>query len=45
LLDEMEQESKQEWIVVKERVTGALKRYIKKKMERRPMIIPIIIEM
>lgn len=45
LLDEMTQESKQEWIVVKERVTGAMKRYIKKKIERRPMIIPIIIEM
>ncbi|MCC7201100.1 MAG: ribonuclease J [Nitrospirae bacterium] len=44
LLGEMEQESKQEWIVVKDRVTAALKRYIKKKMERRPMIIPIIIE-
>ncbi|MBI5756607.1 MAG: ribonuclease J [Nitrospirae bacterium] len=44
LLGEMEQESKQEWIVVKERVTSALKRHIKKKMERRPMIIPIIIE-
>ncbi len=44
LLDEMAEEPKQEWIIVKERVTGALKRYIKKKMERRPMIIPIIIE-
>jgi len=45
LLNEMEQELKQEWIVVKDRVTAALKRHIKKKIERRPMIIPIIIEM
>ncbi len=44
LLGEMEQELKQEWIVVKDKVTAALKRHIKKKMERRPMIIPIIIE-
>ena len=44
LLGEMDQESKQESVVVKERVTSALKRHIKKKMERRPMIIPIIIE-
>ena len=45
LLNEMEPELKQEWIVVKDRVTAALKRHIKKKIERRPMIIPIIIEM
>ncbi len=44
LLGEMAQELKQEWIVVKDKVTVALKRHIKKKMERRPMIIPIIIE-
>lgn len=44
LLDEMEPEAKQEWIVIKERVTAGLKRYIKKRMERRPMIIPVIIE-
>ncbi|HAS17353.1 MAG TPA: hypothetical protein DCR39_05560 [Nitrospiraceae bacterium] len=44
VLEEMDQEVKQEWILVKERVTGALKRYIKKRMERRPMIIPVIIE-
>ncbi len=44
LLEEMEQELKQEWIVVKDKVTATLKRHIKKKMERRPMIIPIIIE-
>ena len=44
LLDEMEDEQKQEWRIVKERVTSTLKRYIKKKIDRRPMIIPIIIE-
>ena len=44
LLGEMELEAKQEWVVVKERVTSTLKRHIKKKIERRPMIIPIIIE-
>ena len=44
LLSEMEQEAKQEWVVVKERVASTLKRHIKKKIERRPMIIPIIIE-
>ena len=44
LLGEMEAELKQEWIVVKDKVTATLKRHIKKKMERRPMIIPIIIE-
>ena len=44
LLGEMDAELKQEWIVVKDKVTATLKRHIKKKMERRPMIIPIIIE-
>src|SRR3990172_7030926 len=44
LLGEMEQELKQEWLIVKDKVAAALKRHIKKKMERRPMIIPIIIE-
>ncbi len=44
-LNEMEPEVRQEGIVVKERVTSALKRHIKKKIERRPMIIPIIIEL
>ena len=44
LLGEMEQELKQEWIIVKDKVAATLKRHIKKKMERRPMIIPIIIE-
>ncbi|MDD5434473.1 MAG: ribonuclease J, partial [Nitrospira sp.] len=44
VLDEMEAEQKQEWIIVKERLTSKVKRYIKKKIDRRPMIIPIIIE-
>lgn len=44
LLEEMELEAKQEGVVVKERITAVLKRYIKKKIDRRPMIIPIIIE-
>ncbi len=44
MLGEMEAELKQEWIVVKDKVTATLKRHIKKKMHRRPMIIPIIIE-
>ncbi|MCC6544528.1 MAG: ribonuclease J [Nitrospirae bacterium] len=44
LLGEMEPELMQEWIIVKDKVTAALKRHIKKKMQRRPMIIPIIIE-
>lgn len=44
LLDEMEEEQKQEGIIVKERVTSTVKRYIKKKIDRRPMILPIIIE-
>lgn len=44
LLGDMEPELKQEWIIVKDKVTATLKRHIKKKMQRRPMIIPIIIE-
>ena len=40
----MDAELKQEWIIVKDKVTATLKRHIKKKMQRRPMIIPIIIE-
>lgn len=44
LLDEMDDEQKQEGIIVKERVTSTVKRYIKKKIDRRPMILPIIIE-
>ena len=38
LLGEMEQELKQERIIVKDKVAATLKRHIKKKMERRPMI-------
>lgn len=45
LLGELEQELKSEWVVVKNRVQNRLRRYLIKKMERRPMIIPIIIEM
>ena len=44
VLDEMPAEEKQEGIMVKERITSKVKRYIKKKIDRRPMIIPIIIE-
>lgn len=45
MLGELEQELKSEWVVVKNRVQNRLRRYLIKKMERRPMIIPIIIEM
>ena len=44
LLGEMEPELKEEWIIVKDKVAASLKRHIKRKMQRRPMIIPIIIE-
>ncbi|MEK7306294.1 MAG: ribonuclease J [Nitrospirota bacterium] len=45
MLGELEQELKSEWVVVKSKVQSRLRRYLIKKMERRPMIIPIIIEM
>ncbi|MFQ5456518.1 MAG: ribonuclease J [Nitrospirota bacterium] len=45
LLNGLNLEEKSEWIVVKTRVNSLLKKYIQKNINRRPMIIPIIIEM
>lgn len=37
-------EAKGDWSLVSARVRGALKKFINKRMERRPMILPIIME-
>jgi len=44
LLDGLGVELKTEWAVVKSRIRSALKRFIVQEMERKPMILPIIIE-
>ncbi len=45
LLSELNPEVKSEWIVIEGMVKKILGKYIYKQMERRPMIIPIILEM
>jgi len=40
----MEPEAKGDWSLVTARVRSALKKFINKRMERRPMILPIIME-
>ena len=45
LLEESSQEANSEWVVVEGLVKKTVGKYIFKQMERRPMIIPIIIEM
>jgi ribonuclease J len=40
----MEPEAKGDWSLVSARVRSALKKFINKRMERRPMILPIIME-
>jgi len=37
-------EAKGDWSLVSARVRGALKKFINKRLERRPMILPIIME-
>ncbi|MBI1865434.1 MAG: ribonuclease J [Nitrospirae bacterium] len=43
-LDEMGPEAKSEWTMVQARVRNLLKKFILKKMDRKPMILPVIIE-
>jgi len=44
LLNTLEVESKTEWAVVKSRIRRELKKFILQKIDRRPMILPIIME-
>ncbi len=44
LLDELEVESKTEWAVIKSRIRNVLRKFISKRIARKPMILPIIIE-
>ena len=44
VLAQMPPESKSEWSLVQSKVRSTLKKFIKKRMDRLPMIIPIIIE-
>jgi ribonuclease J len=37
-------EEKTDWMVVKQRIRSALRRFLQKAVERRPMILPVIIE-
>ncbi|OGW60597.1 MAG: ribonuclease J [Nitrospirae bacterium RBG_16_64_22] len=43
-LDEMGPEAKSEWTMVQARVRNLLKKFLLKKMDRKPMILPVIIE-
>lgn len=43
-LEEMGPEAKSEWTMVQARVRNLLKKFLLKKMDRKPMILPVIIE-
>jgi ribonuclease J len=45
MLNEMEVELKTEWAVVKSRIRTVLRKFILRRIARRPMIMPIIIEL
>lgn len=45
LLGQLEQELMADWVLVKTKVRNTLKKLLIKKMDRKPMIIPIIIEL
>ncbi len=45
LLGQLEQELMADWVLVKTKVRNTLKKFLIKKMDRKPMIIPIIIEL
>ncbi|MBI5043836.1 MAG: ribonuclease J [Nitrospirae bacterium] len=45
LLGQLEQELMSDWVLVKTKVRNTLKKLLIKKMDRKPMIIPIIIEL
>ena len=45
LLGQLEQELMADWVLVKTKVRNTLKKFLFKKMDRKPMIIPIIIEL
>lgn len=44
-LFEIPKESKTEWAMVKSEVTATLRRFLFKRIQRRPMILPVIIEL
>ncbi len=44
MLDELEPESKTEWAVLKSRIRSVLRKFISQRIARKPMILPIIIE-
>ncbi len=44
LLDELEVESKTEWAVVKASIRSVLRKFISKRIARKPMVLPLIIE-
>lgn len=45
LLGQLEQELMADWVLVKTKVRNTLKKFLIKKMDRKPMIIPIIVEL
>ncbi|MCX7918267.1 MAG: ribonuclease J [bacterium] len=45
ILAEIPKESKTEWAIVKSEVTTGIRRFLYKRIERRPMILPVIIEL
>jgi ribonuclease J len=45
MLEEMEVEQKSEWAVVKSRIRSVLRKFVSHRIARKPMIMPIIIEL
>jgi ribonuclease J len=43
-LEQSSSEEKRDWMLIKEKVRADLKRYIQKNTQRRPMIMPVILE-
>jgi ribonuclease J len=43
-LEDSNREEKTDWGVMKEKIRADLKRYINKETQKRPMIIPVILE-
>jgi ribonuclease J len=37
-------EEKTDWTLIKQRIRSVLRKFLQKKMDRRPMILPVIIE-
>ena len=43
-LEQSSMEEKRDWMLIKEKIRADLKRFIQKNTQRRPMIMPVILE-